>query len=154
MGWHLDYWAELLPTSVSFGRIGHVGRVVVVVLFFHGLSWPWSSLCFASGWGHCFDGWGEVFAHATSHEMWSMRFAESDSRLQKDDAARSCSISSIGTPFAFARARSRQTLFCWQPLRCIQGQKPCQSQNVSRRANRCGSVIRQSQHPRRHRWPV
>lgn len=44
--------------------------------------------------------------------------------------------------------------FCWQSLRCIKGQKPCHSQNVSVRANRCGSFIRQSQHPRRHCWPV
>lgn len=69
----------------------------------------------------------------------------------------SCSIvliSLIFAPFFCCTLFILPNSFCWQSLRCIRGQKPCHSQNVLVHANRCGSFIRQSQHPRRHCWPI
>lgn len=44
-----------------------------------------------------------------------------------------------------ARVALNLSKFClWSSVRCTQGQKPCQSQNVLVCANRCGSFIRTS----------
>lgn len=113
MFWHLDYWAELHPTSVSSGGIAALPcRRFCVFLrsrqFFHGLSL--TQVCCASGWGSL--GWG--FARDT---IWSAAKRDQCSPLNPISnciiRTGSCSvvlISLILTRFSVTLSPSRQTI--------------------------------------------